>query len=112
LIKSSEDKEDSKNSKEIKKIKNSKDTVLIKNSFKRLGNRTVIKSSLFKFNKSSPKELSNKIVIKSSLPKFNGLGIDIQSKESNIQLFSQIKTSGQTVINSQTINDLNKQGVR
>jgi hypothetical protein len=51
--------------------------MLIKNSFKRLGNRTVIKNSLFKFNKSSLKELSNKIVIKSSLPKFNGLGIDI-----------------------------------
>jgi hypothetical protein len=85
--------------------------VLIKSSLKRLNNKIVIKSSLSEFNKSNLRGLNSKIVIKSSLLKFNSLDINIQSKENNIQLPGQIKTSRQTVVNKQTKHDLNKQGV-
>jgi hypothetical protein len=85
--------------------------VLIKNSLRRLGNRIVIESSPPEFDKSSLGRLSSKIVIRSSLSEFDGLGIGTQSKESDIQLPGRIETSSQTVIDSQTVPDLNKQGV-
>jgi hypothetical protein len=111
LIKNNKDKEDSRSGKEIKKIKDSKSAVLIKSSLGGLSSKIVIKSSLPKFNKSSPGELGSKIVIRSSPPEFDGLGIGMQSKESDIQLPGWIETSSQTVVGSQTVPNLNKQGV-
>jgi hypothetical protein len=86
--------------------------VLIKCSPGGSGSRLVIGSSPPEFDKSSPRGSGNKIVIRSSPPEFDGLGISTQSKESDIQLPGRIETSSQTVVGSQTVPDLNRQGVR
>jgi hypothetical protein len=112
LVESDEDEEDGRSGEEMEEIEDSEGAVLIESSPGGSGSGIVMGSSPPEFDESSPGGSGSGIVIGSSPPEFDGLGIGTQSEESDMQLPGRIETSSQTVVGSQTVPDLNRQGVR